>query len=346
MTIPQLCSVARWHLLVLPSWLWHAALLQLTFVHQADTVRPDQLWLKAMMKGRTDGSQKLRQTIPQVFQDLHGEPFHRGMAVAGLLIEGRCSPTLELVINNFMQQLPGIPLYFFHARSNEAFAHSITSNLDDNVHLLALPEPWYSTLDWDSYSSLLTNRGLWQGLTASGVDRVLLVAGDSWLCEGALDKLPKFMRYHWVGAPWWDGECCNGGLSLRSPQSMVRILETSSPWSGGPEDRYFVGNLKRLQQEGIENEGSNLIQMPEKPEEAATFALEYVVEGKEAAMFQHIQPFGVHKPWGHFGSSHGGLDAHLEQLETHCPGLSKMVELQLKDDRARSQEGARFECKE
>merc|ERR1719215_931048 len=177
--------------------------------------------------------------------------------------------------------------------------------------------------------------------------RILETSGwDGECCNGGLSLRRPQSMVRILETSGWDGECFNGGLSLRSPQSMVRILETSSPWSGGPEDRYFVGNLKRLQQEGIENEGSNLIQMPEKPEEAATFALEYVVEGKEAATFQHIQPFGVHKPWGHFGSSHGGLDAHLEQLETHCPGLSKMVELQLKDDRARSQEGARFECKE
>jgi len=152
------------------------------------------------------------------------------------------------------------------------------------------------------------------------------------------------MKYHWVGAPWWDGECCNGGLSLRSPQSMVRILDTSGEFLGEPEDRYFVANLKRLQREGIKKQDNKLFQMPESPEEAAQFALEYVVEGKEAAMFRNVRPFGVHKPWGHFAGSHGGLDAHLGQLEVHCPGLSKMVELQLKDDRARSQQGARFEC--
>jgi len=338
----QFCMFTRGHLFTLSFWLWHAAVLKLAGVHKADAVRPDPKVLRAMTKQM---HQQLRQATPPVFQDLRGQPFHGNMTLAGLLIEGRCSPTLELVINNFVRELPGMPLYFFHAKANEAYAHHITSNLIDDLHVLALPEPWYTTLDWSSYSSLLTNRGLWQGLTESGVDRVLLVAGDAWLCEGAIEKLPKFMKYHWVGAPWWDGKCCNGGLSLRSPQSMVRILETSGPCSGEPEDRYFLGNLKRLQREGIQKQDSNLFQMPESPEEAAQFALEYVVEGKEAAMFPSIRPFGVHKPWGHFAGSHRGLDAHLGQLEVHCPGLSNMVELQLKDDRARSQEGGRFECK-
>jgi len=140
--------------------------LKLAGVHQADAGRPEQIVLSAMTKKPAkEMHQRLRPVTPPVFQDLRGQSFHGGMTVAGLLIDGRCSPTLELVTNNFVKQLPGMPLYFFHAKANEAYAHHIKSNLIDNVHVLALPEPWYSTLDWSSYQTLMTYRGLWQGLT-------------------------------------------------------------------------------------------------------------------------------------------------------------------------------------
>jgi hypothetical protein len=100
----------------------------------------------------------------------------------------------------------------------------------------------------DDYNRLLMDRGFWTGLEC---DKVLIFQADSGLLRTGIEE---FEEYDWVGAPWPDsgwskGEpwvrCSNGGLSLRSVDKMIEVLDRV-PIEPINEDGYFSHGLLRI----------------------------------------------------------------------------------------------------
>ncbi len=58
---------------------------------------------------------------------------------------------------------------------------------------------------------LLTSALFWQQVQG---EKLLYFQSDSVICSNSSYTLRDFLEYDFIGAPWPDGGCCNGGFSL------------------------------------------------------------------------------------------------------------------------------------
>ena len=92
----------------------------------------------------------------------------------------------------------------------------------------------------NEYNQLLTSRSFWDGLT----EKVLIFQHDAGLLK---ERIEEFLEWEYVGAPWsFQHDGGNGGLSLRSRDAMIKVIE-NVPYDGTMnEDIYFCHGLKEL----------------------------------------------------------------------------------------------------
>jgi len=91
------------------------------------------------------------------------------------------------------------------------------------------------------YNRLLGSAKFWKSLP---FDKVLIFQHDSGLLRKGIED---FLKYDYVGAPWVFQESGgNGGLSLRTPEVMIRTTEflAYDRSHHGNEDVYFSNNIK------------------------------------------------------------------------------------------------------
>jgi hypothetical protein len=92
----------------------------------------------------------------------------------------------------------------------------------------------------DKYNVLLTTKAFWEIFKA---DRVLIFQHDSRLLRTGIEQ---FYEFDYVGAPWkFQSTGGNGGLSLRNPKTMSKIL-TFYSWNynhHGNEDVFFSNHI-------------------------------------------------------------------------------------------------------
>jgi len=130
----------------------------------------------------------------------------------------------------------------------------LTNDLFDTIqaHRQMLP-PWWSCCHIDDpmiktpafYNNLLTSKGFWERFKK--FDRVLIFQWDSKLLRPGIED---FIKWDFIGAPIKHIEgCMNGGLSLRNPKKMLKVIE-KFPYRGmvldGNEDIYFVNRLSEM----------------------------------------------------------------------------------------------------
>lgn len=168
---------------------------------------------------------------------------------AGVIVEGRCHPMLELVLKNFVYMLPDWSLIIFHIDSNREYIdnilgpnHSVTTIQLDSQHF-----------DVDSYNRLLKSEEFYHRIPAN---TILIFQCDSFIRRR---DIHRFMRYSYVGAPWVplmrevihdDTRVGNGGLSLRNKDTMLTLLNQPEFYGlreASNEDVFFSIGMNRLQ---------------------------------------------------------------------------------------------------
>ncbi|PQE07194.1 hypothetical protein CJF31_00004862 [Rutstroemia sp. NJR-2017a BVV2] len=158
--------------------------------------------------------------------------------------------------------------------------------------------------NWNSVSAFLTTRWLWDDLAPA--EHILMFQSDSMLCANAARSVEEFFEYDFIGAPIDPqyGVGYNGGLSMRSRKTTLRVLEEFD-WSKGTrwaEDQWFYAKLKELQEQEIEEGIENGINLPSM-EIARTFAVETI---------DHPYPLGLHQPTRF-------IHSHMVSLDEWCP---------------------------
>jgi hypothetical protein len=121
----------------------------------------------------------------------------------------------------------------------------------------------------------LTSPSLWRQVLG---EKVLYFQIDSAICSNSLYKITDFLHYDYIGAPWADGGCCNGGFSIRSRTKTLRLLEHPGGHYQYPsynEDGWYMRHLPLV--------GGVVAPVSV----AAAFSVETIY---------HHRPFAVHKP--------------------------------------------------
>jgi len=195
-------------------------------------------------------------------------------ANVALIVEPREHPHLEFVVRNVLLHLNKggqgawkLQIHFAPGPDgNEAFLQKVLKDVP-NVNYVAL-KPGFGSSGSGDYNTLLKDRSLWEQLQADGAKHTFVFQSDSLLI--GTDIFP-FLKYDFIGAPWHITEnapssewirnehffsknggafheaCCNGGLSLRNTEAMVKIVHTLR--SANPrvnEDVYFSRSAKGL----------------------------------------------------------------------------------------------------
>lgn len=154
---------------------------------------------------------------------------------AAVIVETRILPNLKEIIDGHMSRLPrGWDLVIYHGSANEkamrAAAEHIKTVMFVNMHLHGM--------SIREYNQLLTNRVFWLNLCK--YERVLIFQTDSMLLRKGIEE---FLEWDYVGAPWeWQDHGGNGGLSIRNPHVMGKIVSTFQ-WNGDNEDTFFSNLL-------------------------------------------------------------------------------------------------------
>jgi hypothetical protein len=196
-----------------------------------------------------------------------------------LIIDDRATPLLVNAVTNVLQHIPTdwkvqiVTLYQHWSFYN---ASSLGSLIETNRIFLTPLEQSSEGLTSDEYiNSILTSASFWHQVQG---DKVLLFQIDSVLCSNSLYNVTDFLQYDFIGAPWYDGGCCNGGLSLRSRTKILQMLESG----------YVHYDLHELNEDGWYTDNLPYFYGHIAPISIAkTFSVETIY---------HPRPFAVHKP--------------------------------------------------
>lgn len=142
----------------------------------------------------------------------------------GIIVEPREHEHLDIVLRNFAYMMPNWSLTIFHSQDNEEFVKSILGS-NHQVNMVKFTE---GNITIDDYNELLMSPSLYNATLAK---KIIVFQCDSFIRKKTLD--PKFLSYDWVGAPCGSAmnvngnviQPYNGGLSLRSKESMLSIIK-------------------------------------------------------------------------------------------------------------------------
>ena len=167
-----------------------------------------------------------------------------------LIIDSRATSQLVSAVLNVLQHIPEdwkVQLFtleqhgpFYEKTSLEPFIK------DGRVFITPIDFPKNNLPDQDYINLYLTSPTLWRRVQG---EKVLYFQTDSAICSNSSYKLTDFLHYDFIGAPWKDGGCCNGGFSIRSRTKTLLFLESNHapfPLHEINEDGWFVDNLRRL----------------------------------------------------------------------------------------------------
>jgi Protein of unknown function (DUF5672) len=164
--------------------------------------------------------------------------------VLGLILETRCHPNLESVVQIFRRI--GIRVQVFHGQNNRRFIlESAIAGLAEKgeVSLMQLNTEHLSS---PQYNALFLSPAFWDLLETRS--KVLVFQTDAMLCPNSPYTLQDFLSFDYIGSRWhrdrpvgltMDGG--NGGLSLRDWRKSYECLRRFPPdlWPAG-EDGYFA----------------------------------------------------------------------------------------------------------
>ena len=160
------------------------------------------------------------------------------MTYAAVLIETRLLPNLKEIIDNHLNYLPADwQLMVFGSDANEAKI----KELYPSAVFLKLETPINSAND---VNGLMTSKQFWNSIP---YDKVLIFQHDSMLLRHGIEN---YLDYDYVGATWChiNAKGGNGGLSLRTKQKMLDVIEKHpyNQHTHGNEDLYFCNHLESI----------------------------------------------------------------------------------------------------
>jgi hypothetical protein len=143
-----------------------------------------------------------------------------------VLIEFRKFPHLEFLVRNAIIKLPKDWSHtIVCGQDNYYFMRRMCASISDNIKIVKYH---YRNLSVNQYSLLLSSREFWENLSGK---KILLYQEDSCIFKSNIDD---FISYDYVGAPWPNHQndndllVGNGGLSLRSRDVMLKVIDTIS----------------------------------------------------------------------------------------------------------------------
>jgi hypothetical protein len=221
-----------------------------------------------------------------------------------IIVEPREHKALEMVLNNFLELLSDEwNIVLCHGNLNYNFCIKIINRMPlEYRQRISLVDLKVDNIKWEEYSQLLVKKEFYDNIPT---EVFLIFQSDTIICKDYKDKINKFIKYDYVGAPWashapltqeFIHTVGNGGLSLRRKSKMLEIIDKLE-YKGEPEDQFFVRGCKLY---NCNNPSF---------EEAKEFSVE--TEMYEA-------PFGIHKPWPWIAHDKYKL------LASKCPGLEEL----------------------
>ena len=196
-----------------------------------------------------------------------------------LIVDDRASEEVIRAVANILLHIPAdwkvqmiIPVDHWSYFNISSLRSQITHG---RVFMTALDFPRVDFTGSEYINLLLTSASLWHQVQG---EKILYFQIDSVLCSNSPYNLSQFLQYDFVGAPWTNGRCCNGGLSLRSRSRMLQMFESDGAryrLHETNEDVWLARNLPRF---------NGLIAPVDI---ARQFSVESVY---------HPRPFAVHKP--------------------------------------------------
>ncbi|AYV83486.1 MAG: hypothetical protein Hyperionvirus7_57 [Hyperionvirus sp.] len=175
-----------------------------------------------------------------------------------VLVEFRKFPHLEFLIRNTIRKLSGDWSHtIICGRDNYEYIKLMCETISDKITVKKLD---YGNVTPSQYSLLLTSKEFWNRLTGK---KILIYQEDSCIFKSNIED---FLVYDYIGAPWPiyghhnSYSVGNGGISLRSKQVMLKIIErislASTKFNANtvlymkgsdstvpPEDVYFSKNM-------------------------------------------------------------------------------------------------------
>jgi hypothetical protein len=146
------------------------------------------------------------------------------------------------IIDNHKRHLPdGWEITFFGSKENE----EIIERDFPEIRFIRLPQDLTHNFNEQTYNKLLTTKGFWLNVP---YEKVLVFQHDSMLLRCCVDD---FIEWDYIGAPWGHFNMLggNGGLSLRTKQKMIDIIDKVKyePARDGNEDLYFCRYMHIVQ---------------------------------------------------------------------------------------------------
>lgn len=158
-------------------------------------------------------------------------------------------------------------LQFFHGIENENYVKEVTKDWE-NIHFEKINVKNFTKISFNKYFKSID---FWERVKG---DKILTFQLDSLLLRHGIDE---FLNYDYIGAPWTkpkeESFIGNGGLSLRTKQTMKEISQKHNSVDPIWEDIFFAKHLKNSKLPDLET--------------AMKFSVEDVF---------HPNPLGIHNP--------------------------------------------------
>jgi hypothetical protein len=175
-----------------------------------------------------------------------------------VLIEYRQFPHLEFLIRNTINKLSDEWSHTVVCGNlNYDFIVEICKKISPNIRIIKTN---YDNLNQSTYSKLFASKEFWNLFVG---EKILIYQEDSCIFRSNIND---FLKWDYIGAPWPSSNndnpsgVGNGGFSLRTKESMLKIIDTislentqfnsstleymkSSGMVVGPEDVYFSLNM-------------------------------------------------------------------------------------------------------
>ncbi|UJR13504.1 hypothetical protein I4U23_000518 [Adineta vaga] len=222
-----------------------------------------------------------------------------------VIVDDRATQSLVTVVHNVLQHIPSdwkvqiiIPIqhWLFY---NQSSLHPLI--LTNRIFLTSLEESRNGLSSTEFINHVLTSASFWHQVQG---EKVLFFQIDSILCSNSLYNLTDFLEYDFIGAPWYNGGCCNGGLSIRNRHKILQMLESN----------YVQFRLYSINEDGWFSKNLPYFNGYVAP---ISIAKHFSVE-----TMYHPRPFGVHNP--HLTTI--GLD-NIMKLCTECPEMKMITSL-------------------
>lgn len=196
-----------------------------------------------------------------------------------LIVDDRASQEIVNAVINILKHIPAdwkvqiITLVQHWSFYNTSSLSSLINSA--RVFITPLDFPRVDFTGSEFINLILTSASFWHQVQG---EKILYFQIDSVICSNSSYKLTDFLEYDFIGAPWPDGGCCNGGFSLRSRKKMLQLFESNGAryrLHETNEDVWLYRNLPRFN---------------------GRIAPNHIAKQFSVESIYHPQPFAVHKP--------------------------------------------------